>query len=273
MMLFDPNQPDLPKRSELPKIPGAPEGAAWFWGKEDQHGRLNLLTPQRILTAKEEIKLGHIVPLDLPLTVPDPPFFGREAFGHKLISLSPVAYDETYSCNPQSGSQWDGFRHHANTDSGLFYNWLNHEEISGEGKSNTRCGVQAWAETGIAGRGVLLDIFAWSKDTINPFTNHHITVSDLLACAKHQNTTFKPGDILIVRTGFINCYLKLSSDERTDLAKKDPVFSGLTQSSDMLDFLHDNYFAAGVADCPSFEAYPPRKGKLPSSEWLHWLRH
>jgi hypothetical protein len=35
-MLFDKNSNSLPKRSELPKIPGAPEGAAWFWGKDDE---------------------------------------------------------------------------------------------------------------------------------------------------------------------------------------------------------------------------------------------
>lgn len=26
----------LPKRTELPAIPGAPVGAAWFWGKDDE---------------------------------------------------------------------------------------------------------------------------------------------------------------------------------------------------------------------------------------------
>lgn len=80
-MNFDPRSDQLLKRSELPKIEGAPDGAAWFWGKEDQvrqsisvfhdpnsfhilqHGRLNLLTSDRILKAKEEVKLGHIITL------------------------------------------------------------------------------------------------------------------------------------------------------------------------------------------------------------------
>ena len=35
---LDPNADaaDLPKRSQLPKIDGAPVGAAWFWGEEDE---------------------------------------------------------------------------------------------------------------------------------------------------------------------------------------------------------------------------------------------
>lgn len=36
MMKFDPNAKSFPKRHELPTIPGAPEGAAWFWGPEDE---------------------------------------------------------------------------------------------------------------------------------------------------------------------------------------------------------------------------------------------
>lgn len=54
----------LPKRSELPAIPGAPSGAAWFWGSDDQHGRLNLLTPERIRqTTVEHVKTGEVISL------------------------------------------------------------------------------------------------------------------------------------------------------------------------------------------------------------------
>lgn len=35
MLTLDPKSNHLPKRSELPEIPGAPKGAAWFWGKDD----------------------------------------------------------------------------------------------------------------------------------------------------------------------------------------------------------------------------------------------
>lgn len=33
---WDPNCTQFPSRKELPNIPGAPEGAAWVWGKDDQ---------------------------------------------------------------------------------------------------------------------------------------------------------------------------------------------------------------------------------------------
>lgn len=33
---WDPDLTKLPSRKNLPSIPGAPEGAAWVWGKDDQ---------------------------------------------------------------------------------------------------------------------------------------------------------------------------------------------------------------------------------------------
>jgi hypothetical protein len=32
---WDPDHTDFPTRKNLPPIPGAPDEAAWFWGKED----------------------------------------------------------------------------------------------------------------------------------------------------------------------------------------------------------------------------------------------
>lgn len=62
-ILFDPDGKTFPLRKDLPSIPGAPEGAAWLWGKDDQIGRLNLLTPARVKAASAEIKNGIMVPL------------------------------------------------------------------------------------------------------------------------------------------------------------------------------------------------------------------
>lgn len=37
-VVLDPNSNDLPKRSQLPEIPGNPKGSAWLWGKDDEVG-------------------------------------------------------------------------------------------------------------------------------------------------------------------------------------------------------------------------------------------
>lgn len=61
---WDPDSTTFPTRKGLPTIPGAPAQAAWFWGKEDYIGRLNLLTPTRIKAAAAEIQTGEVVPLE-----------------------------------------------------------------------------------------------------------------------------------------------------------------------------------------------------------------
>lgn len=94
---WDPDNTKFPLRKDLPKIDGAPDGAAWVWGKEDyvggiaillrtfilhintkrtdmsfakQLGRLNLLTPTRVKAAAAEIKTGEIVPLKYAIAHP-----------------------------------------------------------------------------------------------------------------------------------------------------------------------------------------------------------
>lgn len=48
----------------------------------------------------------------LPLNVPEKPAFGRETFQHSIKTLAEdISYDDCYTLNTQSGTQWDGFRH------------------------------------------------------------------------------------------------------------------------------------------------------------------
>lgn len=51
----------------------------------------------------------------LPYDIPGPALFKRETFHHKLITMGPGIYDEVFELNPQSSSQWDGFRHVSTT--------------------------------------------------------------------------------------------------------------------------------------------------------------
>ena len=114
-----------------------------------------------------------------------------------------------------------------------------------------------------------MDVYSWAKQSYDPLTTHPITAADLVACAKSQNTTFEAGDILIIRTGWVDAYNKLAESGKKCLADIKGAFDGhnyvgLAQSEEILDFLHDNYFAAAASDCICFEAWPPdTSGKLP----------
>lgn len=56
---------DLPNFKSLPAVEGMPHGCAWGLfdkdGKRDNLGALNLLTPEIVLAAKDEIKSGQSV--------------------------------------------------------------------------------------------------------------------------------------------------------------------------------------------------------------------
>jgi hypothetical protein len=272
-MRLDPNgaASTFPKRAELPVVKGTPDGSAWFWGGSDELGRLNLLTPQRIVKATQEnVKTGDVVSLNLPLDVPGPPLFGRKPLHHEIKSLGNGAFDDETAINTQSSSQWDGFRHFADPTSGYHYNGVLSEEIMADedhGKEGTersrRLGIDAWARKGIVGRGVLLDVYAWAQKEkpYDPFASHPITASDLQACAAAQKVTFQTGDILIIRTGWLVAYHSLSPSSKEDRATwdlKQHCYAGLEPSDSMKDLLHDTYFAAAASDNISLEVWPPQ---------------
>lgn len=108
----------------------------------------------------------------------------------------------------------------------------------------------------VVGRGVLIDYWSYAKKAYDPNTTHKITVKDILECAKHQKVEFQYGDILMIRSGWLDNYQKLDTAARETLSKASPTFVGVEQTEEMLDFLHDNYFSAVAGDAPAFEAWP-----------------
>ncbi|KAF2260290.1 hypothetical protein CC78DRAFT_523484 [Lojkania enalia] len=266
MVRLDPNgdTSTFPKRSHLPHVSGTPQGAAWFWGGNDELGRLNLLTPQRILKATQScVRTGHVVSLNLALSQPDPELLGRKTLKHRMHLLTDGRFDDELSLNMQSSSQWNGFRHFADPRTGFFYNGVTSDLIApdeGEEPRTTKLGIDVWAKRGIVGRGVLLDVFTWKKEAYDPFTTELITAGDLKRCAESQNVSFETGDILLVRTGWLHKYHSLTDAERKKKAEIDMMqhkYVGLESSDAMKDFLHDMYFAAAVTDSLNFEAWPP----------------
>lgn len=81
--------------------------------------------------------------------------------------------------------------------------------------------ISDWADHGICGRGVLLDVVRHqTKDgtlQYDPWTTHAITAADLKECAAAQGVSFRQGDILLLRVGFIQKYYAVSQEERDAL--------------------------------------------------------
>ena len=84
-----------------------------------------------------------------------------------------------------------------------------------------------WAQHGICGRGVFLDVANYFTEggrkplPYDPWSTHAITVKDLEACAYEQGVTFRQGDILIVRVGWMQKWYASTSEVRDGLANEE----------------------------------------------------
>ena len=265
----------LPAFDDLPVMPGAPARSAWgLWGQDDELGTLNLLTPERVASAARLVRQGKVFALNWELELPHPPLFGREALHHTIKHRRDFVNDDVYQTfNTQSSSQWDGLTHYGNATYHGYYNGVTDAQITGG--PETRNGIQVWARRGIAGRGVLIDYQRWASAqgiSYSPGERHEITVDALQAAARAQGVEFQPGDILLVRSGWIAWYLGLSQPEREALATHPHVAIGLAQGDETLRFLWDQHFAAVAGDMLAFEAFPahPQRGFMHETLLALW---
>ena len=263
----------LPDFDELPVKPDSPPHSAWgLFGKDDQIGTLNLLTPERVAAAARLVKTGQLFPMNWELELPAPPLFQRATLRHRIHRRRRNVFDDLYDdFNTQSSSQWDGLRHYGHPEHG-FYNGVTEEQILDA--DNSRNGIHLWARRGIAGRGVLVDFqrFAAAHGiAYSPGERYGITPAQLQAAADWQGLQFQTGDILLLRTGWIEWYDGLSEAERIALAQPGALqLAGLGQGEDSLRFLWDHHFAAIASDNPSFEAQPrPTTSEGQPGEMLH----
>ncbi|KAL3957046.1 hypothetical protein ACCO45_007624 [Purpureocillium lilacinum] len=269
---WDPTNSVFPSRKHLPRTEGAPTDAAWTWGADDNLGRLNLLTPSRVVAANAEILSGEIARVDLPLDVPRQPSWGRERFRHTIkVVQEGIGNDDLYELNTQSSSQWDGFRHMSHAPTKTFYNNTKAYDIAGP-HANDRCSIHHWSSQGMTGRGVLLDYRSYAESqgfAYNSASHHAITYEELRRCGDWQGLDIRPasqggdirvGDFLFIRSGFVRDYYLASDDDNDAIGlREEPTWAGVSQEPAVVDWLHDCYFAAVAGDAPAFEVWPSRE--------------
>jgi kynurenine formamidase len=191
--------------------PGSPNN--WGrWGELDQKGTANLLTAERVARAARLAQSGKRFSLALPVGGGQPNVGTRPDLLH-LFSRTTADFllgdsglhgvqtsDDIVVLPLQATTQLDGHAHFGHSDS--LYNgfWAG---LVTAGSGARRLGVHHQAE-GIVGRGVLLDVAR--ADDIDPFEST-ITADMLEATMAAQDVTVEPGDILLVRTGFLGTWL------------------------------------------------------------------
>jgi kynurenine formamidase len=248
----------LPDYDALPTRPGAPAGSAWgLFGDDDQVGTINLMTPDRVKQAAGFIRSGKVFALNLPINIPDPPIFGRGKHSHHIKQFNGYILDD-YLDNfyPQASSQWDALCHVKHPSHGG-YNGVPEDETTGYG--GTKLGIDNLAKRGIAGRGILADIARYYESvgkSLDHRTNDVVPFEDLVATLEAQKTKVWPGDVLLVRVGWTQAYLDMTSEEKAALAA-DTKTPGIEGSARTARWLWNNHISAVASDSPGLEAIPP----------------
>lgn len=249
----------IPRFADLPAHPVLGLKHAWdVWGRQDNLGTLNHLTPERVVAAAGQVQTGEHFGLCLGLREIDPPLFGREGLRQQVFATSRNDWDERLDVlYPQAGSQWDGFLHVRAREHG-FWTGVTADPPQAAG----RLGVEHWHD-GIVGRGVLLDVGAHLG--LDPLAGVPVTAEDLCHVAQAQNVRIEPGDLLCLRFGWTTVYRQLSPQDRKDYAVPGATtFSGLAGSEPMSELLWDWQVAALACDNPAAEVAPgdPAVGSL-----------
>ncbi|HEU5302525.1 MAG TPA: cyclase family protein [Acidimicrobiia bacterium] len=249
-----PRPVDLRPASARPAYADLPDGCAWEH-LDPALGSLALLTPERVATAARLVKTGRRFGLDLPLDEPNPPFFGREPIEHTVFQLMDHVLDDRLdSFYPQGSTQWDGFGHYSHTERGYFMG-RSAAEVQGGAP-----GIEAWAERGLAGRGVLLDVARHAQ--IAGDSSFVVTPDLLDQTASAQGVEIRPGDVLCVRVGWIAWYRSLGIDARAALAESSRTFVGIRipgvgPGPALAEWCWDHGIAAIAVDNPTVEPFPP----------------
>jgi hypothetical protein len=253
----------LPDYDDLPQVPGLDMRHAWdVFGRDDVLGSINLVTPERVARAAAGVVTGELIPLDLPLDVPDPPLFGRRAYEHHVVALNRHEFDDHLDgFHPQGSTQWDALSHVRCREHGF---WGGRTDNPTDGPIGL--GIDHWARHGVSGRGVLIDVAAHlvaQDPSYDPLEPRAITVGDLEATLAAAAVEPAPGDIWCVRTGWSAAYLRLDRPARVAYADA-PHFVGLRADEAMARFVWNAHPAALCCDNPAVEVVPgdPAVGSL-----------
>ncbi len=244
----------LPLYSELRILPGTDVRHSWGLLPEDR-GTLAFIRDLDIALAAGAVKEGRVVSLGLALNVFRPPLFRRAELQHQVVEVTRnEAEDVINDFNPQASSQLDGLAHVRAREFGYYGG---HRTLE---SAREALGMHHWAATGIASRGILVDSVRHLEAegrSVDPFAGVGLTATDLSTALERQGTELRPGDALIIRTGWCEAFLAADGSEPK-------AWNGLAAGSDVAEFLWNHRVALVGCDNPAVENAPgdPSLGSL-----------
>ena len=233
------------------------------WGPDDQIGVLNLIQNQAsVLEAIKLVKKGDIYSLAVPLEKDGPQFplfhktwrvsHWQHLYGPELDIIDDVIAMETHS-----GTHIDGIGH--SWHDGQLYNGFSSEKYASS-RGVERVGIENVRH--IFGRGVMLDIAAY-KGVEHLATAEPVTATDLDNVAAAQGIELKPGDVVLVRTGWYNLF----HSDRKSWARSFPGPDG-----SVLAWLKEHDVVATGTDHPTCELFENIESPVEMPLHRHGLR-
>jgi kynurenine formamidase len=231
------------------------------WGDQDERGTLNLVTPDAVLAATQVCRTGKVYSHSLPIQQQGMPTFDYRGQPRRLslTSYADAGIYHAIGAPDGRGSNEDMLvlaSHSITHMDALSHVFDEHKMYNGYGAESftTAAGAQKLDITKtatFAGRGVLLDLPGhFGLDWLDPDT---LVDADMLeACRAAQGTELRAGDILLVRTGWVDMFLAGAVDYKTS-------GEGLRQPGlglDTVAFIDDHDIAAVGADNAAVEKMP-----------------
>lgn len=217
---------------DVASVKGWTKGKGWGpWGKDDEVGALNAMTPATIKAALGLVKEGKVYDLGVNydsesfkwpghspgviLTFRGPEGIRRQ--GDFKAAVDPKLNPEKiawHSCalfiNDNVATQIDGLGHITQGDDNHWYNGFKEADWGGN------FGIRKCDSTTIppiVTRGVLLDVAGFRKVEALP-AHYRITAEELQATAEAQKVKLRPGDTVLIRTGTLKYWGANGSDHK-----------------------------------------------------------
>lgn len=269
-----------------------PPGSSWGeFGPDDQRGRMNYVTREKVLQGVAEVKEGRTFCLSLPLDYPGgsvlnprrgpprlaPTLRGDQAnfclaLGDEHPLLTDVVCDDMVLLALQYSTQWDSLAHiggrfDADGDGvaeRVFYNGFRAgEDVTA---APERPGAEPWARfegsrAGALGIQNLAEHGAQGRGVLIDLHAHFgrerraIGYDELMRVMERDGVVVEKGDLVCFYTGF--CDVILEMDRRPDPAVLHNVCTGLDGRDDrLLAWISESGLAALIADNYAVEIIP-----------------
>lgn len=282
-----------------------PVGSNWGdFGEDDQRGRLNLLTPQKVLQAVAEVKVGKVFCLSMPLDYPGgnyhqlnrwPPLIQPMVRNNRVIynyrkdtTHTDVICDDSVLLRNQASTHWDSLAHIGSAFDAdgdgvaekVFYNgYRAGEHIIGpndtdgifqeskDGIAGAKAlGIENMAAACVQGRGVMIDLHnAFSRE------RKFVGYDELMRICEADHVTVEEGDMVCLHTGLAHALMKMNKNPDIDTLENS--FSVLDAADErLLRWIDESGLSVLIADNFAVEGVPARPGvKTVPLEPLHEL--